>query len=67
MKTEHSILNAKNTITPEALAVGRDFRTDSTSNGNNIMVLGGEMTVAAGKSGIMAFCSFKIVWLKKKQ
>ena len=51
---------------PEALAIGRVLRTDSTFNGDNIILLSGVMTVAAGKGGITAFCSFKIVWLWKK-
>ena len=48
------------------MARGRVLRTDSTSKGDNIILFSGVITVAAGKVGIMAFCSFKIVLLWKK-
>ena len=64
--TDNSLDNSRRTRLlrpsgPEALATGRVFNTDSTSNGVNTMVLKGVLTVAAGKTGITAFCSFRIV------
>ena len=67
--TESSLDNSRRTRLlrpsgPVALATGRDFKTDSTSNGDNTMLFSGVMTVAAGKSGFPAFCSFKFIYVR---
>ena len=48
------------------MAIGRVLRTDSTSIGDNTVLVNGALTAAGGRLGITAFCSFKIVWLWKK-
>ena len=52
---------------PDALPKAKDFKADSTSSLVNTILSKCELSLLiSGRSGRMAFCSFRTVWLWKK-